>query len=94
MVLGIQNYDVICFDYDFTLREKCPYSEFCWDRFPVFGLNDTEYLSVFSPKAGKYKPEKRSELLHHPILFIIRKIWSKVSILGIIHLLLTQFSEK
>ena len=28
----------------FTLREKCPYSEFFW--------------SVFSPNAGKYGPEK------------------------------------
>ena len=30
-----------------TLRRKCPYSEFFW--------------SVFSPKAGKYEPEKRSD---------------------------------
>ena len=30
-----------------TLRRKCPYSEFFW--------------SVFSPNAGKYEPEKRSD---------------------------------
>ena len=34
-----------------TLREKCPNTEFFLVRiFP--------YLSVFSPKAGKYRPEK------------------------------------
>ena len=33
--------------------------------FPAFGLNterDTPYLSVFSPKAGKYGPEKTQYL--------------------------------
>ena len=41
-------------------REKCPYSEFFW---PVFSRIWTEYgeirsISVFSPNAGKYRPEK------------------------------------
>ena len=40
-------------------RKKSSYSELFWSAFspdfPAFGLNtrDTEYLSVFSPKAGK-----------------------------------------
>ena len=40
--------------------KKCPYLEFFWSVFSVFELNtgDTEYLSVFSPNAGKYGPEK------------------------------------
>ena len=41
-----------------TLREKCPYSEFFWSIFSAFGLNDTPYLSVFSPNAGKYGTEE------------------------------------
>ena len=41
----------------FTVREKCPYSEFFWS---VFSRIWTEYgeISVFSPNAGKYGPEK------------------------------------
>ena len=45
-------------------------------------------------KNCKYGHFSRSEFLHHPILCIIRKIWSKVSILGIIHLVLTQSFPK
>ena len=36
-----------------TLREKCPNTEFLL----VLFLN-TEFVSVFSPNAGKYGPEK------------------------------------
>ena len=41
-----------------TLRKQCPYQELFWPafflHFPAFGLNtETEYLSVFSPDAGK-----------------------------------------
>ena len=39
--------------YHSLLRENCPYSEFFWSVFC-----DTEYLSEFSPNAGKYSPEK------------------------------------
>ena len=44
-----------------TLREKCPNMEFFLVR--VFRHSDwirrdTKYLSVFSPNAGKYGPEK------------------------------------
>ena len=39
----------------FTLSEKCPYSEFFWS---VFLRIWTEYLSILSPNAGKYGPEK------------------------------------
>ena len=38
-----------------ALRGKCPYSEFFWSVFPSIR---TEYLSVFSPNAGKYGSEK------------------------------------
>ena len=44
-----------------SLREKCPYSEFFWSVFfriwTEYG-EATEYLSVFGPNAGKYRPEK------------------------------------
>ena len=44
-----------------TLREKCPkYGVFSGPYFHAFGLN-TE-ISVFSPNAGKYGPEKTSDL--------------------------------
>ena len=53
-----------------SLRKKCPYSEFLWSaffqHFPAFGLN-TEYLSVFSPnagKCGKSADQKNSEYGH------------------------------
>ena len=44
-----------------TLREKCPNAEFFLDD--IFPHSDwirrfTEYLSVFTPNAGKYGPEK------------------------------------
>ena len=43
------------------LREKCPNTEFFLVR--IFShsyciRNDTPYFSVFSPNAGKYRPEK------------------------------------
>ena len=42
-----------------TLREKCPNTEFFLVRiFPFFLVRIFPYLSVFSPKAGKYRPEK------------------------------------
>ena len=44
-----------------TLREKCPNAEFFLNRiFPHLDLirRGTPYLSVFSPNAGKYGPEK------------------------------------
>ena len=44
-----------------TLREKCPNTEFFLVRiFPHSDWiqTDTKYLSVFSPNAGKYGPEK------------------------------------
>ena len=43
-----------------TLRKKCPYLElFSSFFFPAFGLKpeSTEYLSVFSPNAGKCRQE-------------------------------------
>ena len=41
-----------------SLREKCPYSEFFW--FVLFRIRTEygEYLTVFSPNAGKHGPEK------------------------------------
>ena len=44
-----------------TLHEKCPYSEFFWSAFSRIRLNkelNTEYLSLFIPSTGKYGPEK------------------------------------
>ena len=39
------------------MREKCPYLEFFWFVFSCF-RSEYLYLSVFSPNAGKYGPEK------------------------------------
>ena len=44
----------------FALHEKYPYSEFFWsDIFQRLDRiqKDTDYLSVFSPNAGKYGPK-------------------------------------
>ena len=56
-----------------TLRGKCPYSEFFWS---LFSRIRTEYgeiqsISVFSPNAGKYRPEKLYEYEHfsHSVTF-------------------------
>ena len=43
-----------------TVRNVSKYGVFSGPYFPVFGLNT--YLSVFSPSAGKYGPEKTSYL--------------------------------
>ena len=43
------------------MREKCPNTEFFfWSVFSSIWTEyrDTPYLSVFSPNAGKYRPEK------------------------------------
>ena len=43
------------------LPEKCPNTEFFWSIFFLHSdwiRRDAEYLSVFSPSAGKYGPEK------------------------------------
>ena len=54
------------------------YGVFSGPYFPAFGLNteryavrrDTEYLSVFSPNAGKYGPEKTPYLdTFHAVCF-------------------------
>ena len=42
-----------------ALRRKCPYSEFFWSVF-----SRIQYLSVFSPNAGKYGPEKLQIRIH------------------------------
>ena len=46
---------------NFTLREKCPYTEFSWSVFSRI-RGGTEYLSVFSPITGKYGSEKTTYL--------------------------------
>ena len=46
---------------EYSLREKCPNTEFFLVRiFPHSDWirRDTSYLSVFSPNVGKYEPEK------------------------------------
>ena len=60
----------------FTLREKCPNTEFFLVRiFPHLDWiwRDTEYLSVFSPTSGKYGPQKTPHLdtFHAVSLFAI-----------------------
>ena len=47
-------------------REKCPYSEFFWSVFSRIRTDygEIQYLSVFTPNAGKYGPEKPRIRLH------------------------------
>ena len=57
-----------------SLRENCPYSEFFWSVFPLirteYGEIRISYLSVFSPSARKYGPEKlRTRRLFTQYLF-------------------------
>ena len=56
-----------------VLREVSKYGVFSGPYFPAFALNrrDADYLSVFSPNAGKYGPEKAPYLdTFHAMLFI------------------------
>ena len=57
-----------------SLREKCPNTEFFLVRiFPHSGLirRDTPYLSIFSPNAGKHRPEKTPYLdTFHAVLIL------------------------
>ena len=45
---------------NYTARKMSKYGVFSGAYFPAFGLKqrDTDSLSVFSPNAGKYGPEK------------------------------------
>ena len=62
-----------------TLREKCPNTEFFLVR--IFRHSDwirrdTSYLSVFSPNAGKYGPEKSPYLdTFHTVRTISACVW-------------------
>ena len=50
-----------------TLREKCPNTEFflvCIWPYLYWLREDTLFLPVFSPNAGKYRPEKNSVFGH------------------------------
>ena len=70
-----------------TLREKCPNSEFFLVRiFPYSDWirGDTKYLSVFSPNAAKYGPEKTPYLdTFHAVVIIMcqekrsKPLWNK-----------------
>ena len=63
----------------YTLREKCPNAEFFLVRiFPhwYWIRRGTPYLSVFSPNAGKYGPEKILYLDTFPAVTIIfQRFW-------------------
>ena len=60
-VVAVFYFKIDAFSGYLTLREMCPITEFFLVRiFPHSdGIQrDTKYLSVFSPNAGKYGPEK------------------------------------
>ena len=68
---------------DTPLRKKCPYLKWLW---PVFSrtrteYGDTEYLYLFTPKAGKCGPEWlwiRTLFTHCPLsedFFGVKEIW-------------------
>ena len=55
----VKSIDLLFLD-NFSLREKCPYSEFFWSVFARIQTEHGEipYLSIFNPNVGKYGPEK------------------------------------
>ena len=69
------------------LREKCSNTEFALVRiFPHLDWirRDTEYLSVFSPNAGKYRPAKTPYLDNfHAVLTLSTHVFLKMNRLGI-----------
>ena len=69
------------------LREKCSNTEFALVRiFPHLDWirRDTEYLSVFSPNAGKYRPAKTPYLDNfHAVLTLSTYVFLKMNRLGI-----------
>ena len=71
-----------------SLSEKCPNTEFFLVRiFPHSELvrRDTEYLSVFSPNAGKYGPEETPYLDTFYAVNSITKL-NKIAIVDLKHL--------
>ena len=52
-----------------TLRKKSLYSEFSGRYFLAFGLNTETFsvISLFSPNAGKYEPEKLQIQTFHAV---------------------------
>ena len=65
-IINIKLSSPIGINVTITLSKKCPYSEFFWSAFSrIFPHShcirrDIPYLSVFSPNAEKYGPEKLS----------------------------------
>ena len=79
-----------CFELhlkDYTLREKCPNTEFflvCIFPHLDWIQRDTKYLSVFSPNAGKCGPEKTSYLDNfHAVTF--SEVFSGQPLLILLH---------
>ena len=66
----------------FSSREKCPNTDFlflvCIFLHSDWIRRDTEYLSVFSPNAGKYGPEKILHLDTFHAVNVILKNWSNL----------------
>ena len=105
-VITCNSCHVICFEvsvwtffslqkFIFTLREKCPHTEFflvCIFPYSDWIRRDTPYLSVFSPNTGKYGPEKTPYLdICHAVSFpdkLISKYiaWSIFTFLFLLHL--------
>ena len=59
LVLVLERYSQLLLDCKpEALCGKCLCSQFFWSVFSRIWTEDTPYLSVFSPNAGKYGPEK------------------------------------
>ena len=69
VIIVIQNYGYFSFfGFHLSVHEKCPNTEFFWS---VFSRIWTE-ISVFSPNAGKYGPEKLHKVTIKNVNFFVR----------------------
>ena len=56
------------------MREMSKYRVFSGPYFPIFGLN-TPYLTVFSPNARKYGPEKTPYMdAFHAVILLVNSV--------------------
>ena len=62
-------------DNECTVRKKCPYSELFWSSFSRIWPKYGEYLSIFSPNAGKCRLVKLYESFKNIILCWKKVIW-------------------
>ena len=82
ILISVNNSNYTSVFFKHPLREKCPNTEIFLVRILPHSdwiRRDTEYLSVFSPNAGNYEPEKTpySDTFHAVILALLIDVLKK-----------------